>query len=116
MSFEGKVKYEFGSFLLDPEDRAVSCKGELLQLAPKAFETLLVLVENAGRVVEKEELLHRIWPDTFVEENSLSQNISILRKALGEGSSGQQHIQTVPKRGYRFVTPVIILSPNDHPV
>ena len=78
---------------------------ETIPLAPKAFLTLVILVENRGRVVEKEELVRKIWPDTFVEEGSLAQNISILRKTLGE-EPRQPYIQTIPKRGYRFVAPV----------
>jgi TolB-like protein len=78
--------------------------GELILLAPKAFDTLLALLQSRGDVLDKEDLLKRIWPDSFVEEGSLAQNISILRKVLGEGADGQPYIQTIPKRGYRFVS------------
>ena len=70
------------------------------------FDTLRVLVENAGRLVTKEELLQAVWPDTAVEENNLNHNVSILRKALGEKAVGQAFIETVPRVGYRFVAPV----------
>lgn len=77
-------------------------RGLSLPLTPKEFDILLLLVENRGRVVEKETLMQEIWPDIAVEEGNLTTNISTLRKALGEGSHGQQYIQTLPRRGYRF--------------
>src|ERR1700681_5054280 len=106
MPMPEKILYEFGSFRLDPSERVLFRDEELVPLAPKAFDTVLSLVESQGRVLEKDEILKTIWPDTFVEEGSLAQNISILRKALGEGTNGLQYIQTIPKRGYRFVAPV----------
>jgi pimeloyl-ACP methyl ester carboxylesterase/DNA-binding winged helix-turn-helix (wHTH) protein len=80
--------------------------GETLSLTPKAFETLLALVENSRHVVTKEELMNRVWPDIYVEETNLAQHISMLRKVLGERPGGGHYIETVPKRGYRFVVPV----------
>ena len=77
--------YEFGEFRLDNTRRLLSKHGEVVPLTHKAFETLALLVENRGHIVEKDELLREIWPDTFVEEGSLARNISVLRKALGEG-------------------------------
>ena len=97
--------YEFDCYHLDLEQRVLLRDGELIPLAPKALDLLLALIETEGRVASKEELLKRVWPDTFVEEGSLTQNISILRKTLGEGV-GPQYIQTVSKRGYRFVAPL----------
>jgi TolB-like protein len=97
--------YEFGPFRLDAGQRFLARDGELIPLAPKAFDTLLALVARPGEVLAKEDLLKAIWPDTFVEEGNLAQNISLLRKVLGYDPSGQQYIQTVPKRGYRFVAP-----------
>lgn len=79
---------------------------EFIPLAPKVLETLLALVEHRGRILDKEVLLRQVWPDTFVEEVSLAKNISTLRKTLGEGVDGQRYIETIPKRGYRFVAPV----------
>src|SRR5262249_858612 len=75
-------------------------------LTPKAFDLLLALVERHGRLLEKDELLKKVWPDTFVEEANLASNISQLRKALGDGENGQRYIETAPKRGYRFVADV----------
>jgi DNA-binding winged helix-turn-helix (wHTH) protein len=72
-------------------------------LAPKAVETLLVLVENSGRLVEKDNLMKQVWPDTFVEEGNLTANIHLLRKVLGKGPRGQEYIETIPRRGYRFM-------------
>jgi DNA-binding winged helix-turn-helix (wHTH) protein/pimeloyl-ACP methyl ester carboxylesterase/class 3 adenylate cyclase len=102
----GTCLYEFGPFTLDKCERLLLCGGDLVALTPKVFETLRVLVENSGHVVSKEELIQQVWPDSFVEENNLAQNISILRKALGEGVAGLKYIETVPKRGYRFVADV----------
>jgi pimeloyl-ACP methyl ester carboxylesterase/DNA-binding winged helix-turn-helix (wHTH) protein/class 3 adenylate cyclase len=98
--------YEFGSFRIDAGERLLFCGDDLISLTPKVFDTLLVLVENSGHVLGKEELMHEVWPDSFVEENNLAQNISILRKVLSERSDGLKCIETVPKRGYRFVANV----------
>lgn len=97
--------YEFGPFSIDPEERHLLRDGQPVRLTPKAFETLLVLVENRGRIIEKEELMKRVWPDAFVEEGGLTRNISTLRKALDKNTS-QQYIQTIPRRGYRFMARV----------
>jgi DNA-binding winged helix-turn-helix (wHTH) protein len=97
--------YEFDRFRLDTTGRVLYRQGETVPLPPKVADTLLLLVENAGNVVEKANLLKNIWPDTFVEEGSLTRTISILQKALVEGGE-QEYIVTVPKRGYRFASPV----------
>lgn len=97
--------YDFGPFRLDLTEHILLLAGKPVALSPKAFDTLLVLVRNSGRIVEKDELLKSVWPGTFVEEATLAQNIFTVRQALG-GSEGQQYIQTVPKRGYRFVARV----------
>src|SRR2546422_549675 len=101
MSRLTKHVYEFGPFRLDAKERLLLHDGEFVPLSPKAFDMLLALVENSGHLLEKNELMHRLWPDTFIEEGSLAQNISLLRKALGESES-QKFIETVPRRGYRF--------------
>ena len=98
--------YRFGPFHLDVRERRLSRGGEVIPLRLKVFDTLLVLVENAGRLVTKQELLDRVWPETTVEENNLNHNVSMLRKALGEKATGQQYIETVPRVGYRFAAPV----------
>ncbi len=103
MNLETNDFYEFDSFRLDARERMLLRNGEMVQLTPKAFETLLVLIENNNRVIEKDELMKRIWPDTFVEEANLAVNISLLRKTLGERPGGGQYIETIPRRGYRFV-------------
>ena len=103
---QGYGVYEFGPFRLDPEERMLMDKGQAVALTPKGFDLLLALVRNAGHVVGKEELMREIWPDTFVEENNLTVNISALRKLLGEAASDQRYIQTVPRRGYRFAASV----------
>jgi TolB-like protein/DNA-binding winged helix-turn-helix (wHTH) protein/Tfp pilus assembly protein PilF len=98
--------YEFGPFRLIPEERQLLRAGEAVPLTPKCFDLLVVLVENSGHLIEKSELLKRIWPDSFVEEANLSVNMSALRRALGEGPDEHQYVETVPRRGYRFVAGV----------
>ncbi len=100
--------FEFGPFRADPAERSLCRQGELVPLTPKVFELLVLLLENAGRVVEKERLLVSLWPDVVVEEANLTRNVSRLRKALGEETAGAQYIETVPKLGYRFVAEVQI--------
>jgi len=106
MRKQTKQLYEFGPFRLDIDERLLMRDGRMAPLPPKVFDTLLVLVENSGRVVSKDELMQSLWPDTFVEESNLTQNISQLRRALSEGTAGAQYIETIPKRGYRFVANV----------
>jgi Tol biopolymer transport system component/DNA-binding winged helix-turn-helix (wHTH) protein len=97
--------YEFGPFRLETGERVLLRQGQFVPLTPKAFETLLVLVESGGRILDKEDLIRRIWPDTFVEEVSLAKKVSILRKILGEDLA-HHYIETIPRRGYRFVAEV----------
>src|SRR5262245_17712572 len=106
MSEHAKHGYDFGPFHLDAAERRLLREGESVPLPPKAFDLLLALVEHHGQLLEKDELLKVVWPDTFVEEANLSYNISLIRKALGDGENGQKFIETVPKRGYRFVAGV----------
>jgi DNA-binding winged helix-turn-helix (wHTH) protein/Tol biopolymer transport system component len=101
---------EFGPFSLDRGERVLRRDGRPVPLRPKDFDMLAVLVENSGRIVEKEDLLKQVWPDTFVEEANLSHHIFTLRKALGEGDEESRFIETVPRRGYRFVAPVTVAS------
>ena len=105
MSKPAKHLYQFGPFSVDVAERVLWREGRPVALPPKAFELLLVLVENGGHLLEKEELMRRLWPDTFVEEANLSNNISLLRKALTQ-DDGHRYIETVPRRGYRFVAAV----------
>jgi DNA-binding winged helix-turn-helix (wHTH) protein len=104
----GQIKrlFDFGSWCLDATDRVLLCNatGQPVPLTPKALDTLVMLVENHGRLVTKDELMRTLWPDTFVEEAGLARNISALRKALG--GEGEEYIQTLPKRGYRFAAVV----------
>ena len=101
-----KQFYVFGPFRLDPEERVLLRDGEAVPLAPKVAETLLLLVQNAGRLVAKDDLIKGVWPATFVEEGNLNKNIFTLRKALGQRDGQLEYIETVPKRGYRFVATV----------
>jgi TolB-like protein/tetratricopeptide (TPR) repeat protein len=112
-----QVFYEFGRFRLDAAGRLLFREARMIPLAPKAADALLLLIENAGTVIGKDELLKSIWPDTFVGEGSLTRTISILRKALANDAGGQGYIATIPKRGYRFVAPVSETSGQQaHPV
>src|SRR5260370_33959524 len=98
--------YEFDEFRIDVSERLLLHEGTPLALPPKAFDVLLALVRESGHVLEKRELIDTVWPDTFIEENNLTQYISALRKALGDDRHGRRYIETVPRRGYRFVAPV----------
>src|SRR5436853_7735098 len=98
--------YEFGPFRIDTAERRLLRDGNPVPLTPKAFEVLLMLVENGGHTVEKDELINRVWADSFVEEGNLKVTVSMLRKALEENASGHHYIETVPRRGYRFVAHV----------
>jgi Tol biopolymer transport system component/DNA-binding winged helix-turn-helix (wHTH) protein len=106
MPSQDKHLYEFDRFTLDASERVLLRGGKPVRLTPKEFETLLALVRGAGRVIPKEELLKEIWPDTFVGEATLAQNVFTLRKALGEPSGGGAFVETVPRRGYRFAVEV----------
>jgi len=106
MPQQNKHFYEFGPFRVDPLKRRLLRDGEPLRLPPKAFDLLLVLVEECGRTVEKDELLKKVWPGTVVEENNLNQNITALRKSLGDSRQDSRYIATVPGLGYRFVADV----------
>lgn len=106
MSRQVRYLYEFGPFRLDPEKPCLWRDGEPVSLTPKAVETLLVLVQQNGKLVEREDLMKAIWPNTFVEDGNLNFNVSILRKALGTDEAGEQYIQTVPRHGYRFTANV----------
>jgi len=108
--------YAFDNFVVDAGKSVLSREGQSVPLTPKAFEILLVLVRNPGRVLKKEELIEEVWPDAFVDENNLPRNISSLRKALGEGPAEHKYIVTLPGQGYRFVAEVRQLeSPNGAP-
>src|SRR5205807_8474361 len=98
--------YEFGPFRLDATEHVLFRDGAVIPLKPKVFETLLVLVKSSGHVIEKDELMKTLWADTVVEENNLNQNISALRRALGDGDNVGHYIETVPRRGYRFIADV----------
>lgn len=98
--------YEFGAYRLDEQDRMLFREGEHVPLSPRAIALLLALVQAAGRVLTREQLLQQLWPNTFVEEGSLTSHISVLRKTLAAGARGREFVETVPKRGYWFVAPV----------
>lgn len=104
-----KCLYEFDGFRVDPVRRRLLKDGEPVSITPKAFSILLILIESRGEVVEKEDIIQKVWPDTFVTEANLTQNISSLRKALGERANDARYIVTLPGRGYSFVADIIEL-------
>jgi pimeloyl-ACP methyl ester carboxylesterase len=116
MNGPGRRFYLFDGFRVDAHERLLFKENREIPLTPKVFDTLLVLLENSGHVLTKKELMQQVWPDSFVEENNLAQNISILRKALGTGTEGEHYIQTVPKRGYRFLADVRATGGEDETV
>ncbi|PWT95592.1 MAG: hypothetical protein C5B55_01110 [Blastocatellia bacterium] len=106
MNQSDKASYQFGEFRLEPSEHLLRHNGELVSLTPKAFETLIVLVQKNGQLVTKDELLKEVWGDVFVEESNLARNIWTLRKALGDEKGDHRFIETVPKLGYRFIAPI----------
>jgi DNA-binding winged helix-turn-helix (wHTH) protein/Flp pilus assembly protein TadD len=106
MSKPTRLLYEFGPFLLDVTEQLLLRDGRPIPLKPKLFDLLLLLVENSGHVLDKNRLMSTLWPDTFVEESNLTVNIFALRKALGNSRNKHSYIETVPRRGYRFVANV----------
>jgi Tol biopolymer transport system component/DNA-binding winged helix-turn-helix (wHTH) protein len=106
MTKQVKQLYEFGPFLLDPAERTLLREGRPVAVTPKVLDILLVLVQHRGHLLTKKELMEAVWPDSFVEEGNLTFNVSSLRKALGEDRKEQLYIETVPRRGYRFVASV----------
>lgn len=102
----GRV-YEFGPFRLEPAERRLLREGAPIVLTPKVLDLLIALVERSGHLVSKDELLRKVWPDSFVEEANLSVNIAVLRRAIGDGpQSSRKYIETIPRVGYRFIAPV----------
>jgi TolB-like protein/DNA-binding winged helix-turn-helix (wHTH) protein len=110
MSLQVKQIYKFGPFRIDQQERTLSRDGHPVALTPKAFDVLLLLVERRGRLVEKDALMNQVWADSFVEEGNLKVTVSMLRKALEDGAGDRQYIETVPRRGYRFVAEVAEIS------
>ena len=106
--------YEFGPYRLDFSKCILTRAGEIISLPPKATQILMLLVAHAGELLEKDELLKEVWPDTFVEESNLTQNIFTLRRALGDERAGPTYIETVARRGYRFIAPVRIISAEEN--
>src|SRR5204862_4123216 len=109
--------YEFGDFRLDTAKRLLRrLDGTTVPLTPRVFETLLYMVENHDAVLDKERLMEAVWPDSIVEENNLTQNISTLRRVFGETPGSHRFIVTVPGRGYRFVAAVKVVQDEDSAV
>ncbi|MEK6336897.1 MAG: winged helix-turn-helix domain-containing protein [Acidobacteriota bacterium] len=106
MSESSSILYRFEAFQLEPAERRLLRDGEPVSLTPKAFDTLVLLVARAGHLVEKEELMKALWPDSFVEDANLAQHVWTVRKTLGETQNGKQFIETVARKGFRFAAPV----------
>jgi DNA-binding winged helix-turn-helix (wHTH) protein len=102
--------FQFGEFRVDPQDRTLRRNDAPVTLNRRAFDVLLYLVRHPGRVVTKDELLKHVWPDAFVDENNLTQSISVLRKALEERPGAHSYIATLPGRGYQFIVPVEVIG------
>jgi DNA-binding winged helix-turn-helix (wHTH) protein/Tol biopolymer transport system component len=100
------MQFVFNNFVLDCEQRVLWAQGQVVPLSPKVFDTLRLLVQAGGRIVTKKEFMDELWPDSFVEDGNLTQNIFILRKVLGTSADGRPYIETVPRRGYRFMGPI----------
>src|SRR6476660_8629975 len=98
--------YEFGDFRLDFGEKTLSREGEPIAVTPKVFETLHFFLENAGRLINKDELMEALWQDHFVEESNLTFNVMMLRKALDDHAASPRYIETVQRRGYRFIADV----------
>src|SRR3989442_11377515 len=93
-SRQAKHLYEFGPFRLDATERLLMRDGKVVSLPPKVVDTLLLLVEHRGHILEKDELMKTLWPDSFVEESSLAQNVFLLRRALGDGQAEERYVET----------------------
>src|SRR6187549_789275 len=106
-------QFEFGEFLLDTKEKVLVRNGNAVAVTPKAFELLHVLVPNHGHLVEKNELIRAVWPESFVEDANLPFTIGLLRKALGDDAQKPSFIETVPKHGYRFIADVRERSAQD---
>src|SRR6185295_17905163 len=104
-----------GQFELDSTELVLRRNGEIVPLTPKPLQALVLLIQNGGRVVSRKEMIEQLWRDAFVEESNLTVAISMARKALGEGENGNQFIETVAKRGYRFVSSVKFVGPAPAP-
>ncbi len=113
MSVSESAQYQFGEYQVDTKKRLLLRNGDSVALTPKVFDTLLYLLQHQGKLVQKDELMRAIWPDTAVEENNLSQNISNLRRILGEERGANQYIATVPGKGYRFTANVEAVPGSD---
>jgi TolB-like protein/DNA-binding winged helix-turn-helix (wHTH) protein/Tfp pilus assembly protein PilF len=103
---KAKALYKFGPYVLDADERVLLRDGQVVTLPPKDLETLIVLVESAGHIVEKEELLNRVWPGVFIEEGNLARRVFNLRQVLGDSPNERPYIETIPTRGYRFIATV----------
>src|ERR1700733_963480 len=104
--------YRFGPFQLDPGERMLTRQGSKVPITPKAFDVLLLLVQRSGHLVEKKELIESVWTGSFVEEANVCVTISMVRKALGGEYKGEGYIETIPKRGYRFIASVKVVEPD----
>src|SRR4029078_10882929 len=110
---ENTKTYEFANFRIDRSQKVLFRDGKPVPLTPKVYDTLELLAENSSRLLEKDEVMKRLWPDRFVEESNLTSNIKMLRKALGDDAADPRFIETVPRRGYRFIAEVIRRSSDD---
>src|ERR1700689_1937716 len=113
MSMKAGEIFQFGKFQIDGRARTVRREKAIVTLNSRSFDVLLYFVQNPGRVLAREEMLKNVWPDAFVDEHSLAQSISVLRRALEEKPGDNNYIVTLPGRGYQFVTPVQVVATAD---
>jgi len=111
MSLKEDGIYQFGEFRMDALSRTLRRQAEIIPLNFRAFDVLLYMVQNQGRALTRDELIKNVWHDTFVDENSLAQSITVLRRALDEKPGDNRYIVTLPGRGYQFVSPVTAIAP-----
>src|SRR5580658_9267056 len=105
--------FQFGEFQVDVLTRTLRRQDQIVTLNRRAFDVLVYLVQNLGKALTRDELLKNVWPDTFVDENSLAQSVSVLRRALEEKPGDNSYIVTLPGRGYQFIAPVEVVLPEN---
>src|SRR5262245_24710217 len=113
LMFQLDTPCRFGPFLLDVRKRTLVANGIPVELTPKTFDVLVALVEGDGVVVSKDQLMERVWPNTFVDEANLAQQVSILRKRLAAHDEGESYVSTIPGRGYAFSAPLVRVTTDD---
>src|SRR5436190_23758210 len=108
----GATRYRFDDVLVDCENFRIRKGGEPRLLGPRAFDLLVYLIAQRGRVIDKQEMFEQVWKETFVTDNALTKAVKEIRRALGDDADAPRYIETVPKRGYRFIAEVLTAAPD----